>query len=526
MSLVIIDEIRVPRRHLFANSTVLAAYPDGTSAASPLFRPPRAPPRSSLHPSLRLMLLRNYLRSLPLLALGASAFMLHAADAPAPAATTLKDTFKNTFLVGVALNTAQFTDTDPRATALIAREFDSATAENAMKWDGLEPRNNEFDFEEADQFIAFCERHQLVVIGHNLCWHAQLPAWVSRPEPGQAALTRDVLLARVKNHVQTVARHFKGRVRGWDVVNEAINDGDGQLRSSVFLRVIGKEYLALAFKWAHEADPDAELYYNDYNLDADDKKRAAALDLVKYLREQGAPIHGIGLQGHYNLTTPTAAKIDETIQLFADLGLKVHITELDVEVKRDAAITGAVGATTGGTGPGANAAPAARPSAPPRPRFFPTLDAMKDKLALTDAQLASIKPLLEKATADLDAAIAAREFHRIGEIRGDTSDAIRSLLPEAQRKPFDQLMKMRGGFPPGPPPPPLSAEDQQALAQRYGEIFDVFMKHRAVIARVTFWGLRDADSWRRQSRPLIFGDDFERKPAYDAILASAKKAGL
>jgi endo-1,4-beta-xylanase len=437
-----------------------------------------------------------------------------AAYAPvAPASTTLKGTFKDAFLVGVALNAAQFSDSDARTTELIAKEFNCATAENAMKWESLEPKNGQFRFTEADRFIAFCRRHDLVVIGHNLCWHAQLPRWVSKPDAGQEKLTREVLLARLKNHIFTVAGHFKGQVRGWDVVNEAINDGDGQYRDSVFYRVIGKEYLALAFKWAHEADPDAELYYNDYNLDADDAKRARAIELVKYLREQGAPIHGIGLQGHYNLTTPTAAKIDETIQMFAALGLKVMITELDVEAIRDGQVTGAVGAVTGGHRP--------------PPRFFPTMDVMKSKLTLTEAQAAKIDAIIASATADISAAITAREFHRIREIREDSSELIEKLLSPAQQPLFTDLMSLPlGGAPMGPPPPPLTAQEQHDLAQRYGEIFDVFMKHRASITRVTFWGLSDRESWRRQSQPLLFDFEHHRKPAYDAVIASAHKAGL
>jgi endo-1,4-beta-xylanase len=427
----------------------------------------------------------------------------------APESATLKDTFKDAFLVGVALNARQFGDTDAKTTALIAQQFNSATAENDMKWEHLEPKPGDFQFDAADKFIDFCNRHDLVVIGHNLCWHNQLPEWVSQPDPGQETLTRDVLLARLKHHITTVAAHFKGKVRGWDVVNEAINDGDGQYRDSVFYRIIGKEYLALAFKWAHEADPEAELYYNDYNLDADDAKRARAIELIKYLRDQGARVDGIGLQGHYNLTNPSTAKIDETIQMFADLGLKVMITELDVEVVRNERVSGAVGANTNGN---------AR-----RPRFFPEMEEMKTKLSLTDAQLAEITPIIEGASADLRTAITARKFPRIREIRTATIDAITKILNEPQRQPFEELMRLALI---GPPPTPLTPEQQRALAQRYGEIFDVFLKHRQSITRVTFWGLRDSESWRRRGSPLLFDGDSQRKPAYDAVIASAKKAGL
>jgi GH35 family endo-1,4-beta-xylanase len=434
----------------------------------------------------------------------------------APASATLKDTFKDAFLIGVALNPRQFGDTDAQTTAFITREFNSATAENDMKWEHLEPKNNEFNFGPADKFIDFCQRHDLVVIGHNLCWHAQLPSWVSKPDPGQEKLTKEVLLARLKNHIMTAAAHFKGRVLGWDVVNEAIADGTGEYRNSVFYRLIGPEYLVLAFKWAHEADPHAELYYNDYNLDADDKKRAKAIELVKYLRAEGAQIDGIGLQGHYNLTTPTAAKIDETIQMFADLGLKVMITELDVEAIHDRRVSGAVDANTNNNDGNRR----------PRFQFFPTADELKTKLHLTDAEIAPLTPLFDRATKDIQAAIAETEFSRIREIRTDTLAAATKLLPEARRAAFTEMTRTPPWERRGPPPKPLTPEQQRELAQRYGEIFDVFVKHRDAITRVTFWGLRDADSWRRRNQPLLFDDNFQRKPAYDAVIASAKKAGL
>lgn len=436
----------------------------------------------------------------------------------APASATLKGTFKNAFLVGVALNARQFGGSDPQATAFIESQFNCATAENAMKWEALEPENNHFNFKEADQFIDFCHEHALTVIGHNLCWHSQLPSWVSKPEAGQEKLTKEVLLARLKNHITTVAAHFKGKVLGWDVVNEALADNTGEYRNSIFYRVIGKEFLALAFKWAHEADPAAELYYNDYNLDADNAKRARAIELVKYLREQGAQIDGIGMQGHYNLTTPSADKIDETIRMFAALNLKVMITELDVQVTADTHITGAVGAATGNSANGPEAW---------RSRFFPTIELVKSKLNPTGAQLAQITPIVDQTAKEIGAAISSGEFSHIREIRTASADAIGKVLTPAQQATFAEMMIMpAGGAPVGPPPPPLTPAEQQALAKRYGEIFDVFVKNRSSITRVTFWGVRDSESWRRRSSPLLFDDHYQRKPAYDAVIAAGEKAGL
>ncbi|HEY9153805.1 MAG TPA: endo-1,4-beta-xylanase [Opitutaceae bacterium] len=429
----------------------------------------------------------------------------------APASVSLKEVYGKYFLVGTALNARQYGDTEPAVTALVAREFNCATAENDMKWEVVEPKPNSFRFGPGDKFVDYCQRNGLTVIGHNLCWHSQLPSWVSKPEAGQATLTKEVLLARLKNHVQSVAAHYKGKVRGWDVVNEAINDGNGEYRNSVFYRVIGKEYLALAFKWAHEADPSAELYYNDYNLDADDAKRDRAVELVKYLREQGAHIDGIGLQGHYNLITPTAAKIDETITLFAKLGLKVMITELDVEAIRDAHVSGAVDAKTGKRA---------------LPKFFPEISVLKQKIGLTDTQAAQIEPLFAKAQEEIASAIAAKEFHRISEIREATGDAAEKHLDAKQRGAFEELLAGPiGGRPVGPPPPPLTPVQQHDLAQRYADIFKVFLKDRKVIERVTFWGVDDGESWRRQSSPLLFDDKLQRKPAYDAVIAVAADAG-
>jgi len=452
----------------------------------------------------------------------------------APVSITLKDAFKDIFYVGVALNPGQFSGTNAQGAALVAREFNCITAENAMKWDALEPQNGQFRFEQADQFVEFGLKNNMFIIGHNLCWHSQLPAWVSQPEPGETALTKEVLMARLKRHIMTVAGHYKGKVKGWDVVNEAINDGEGDYRQSVFYRVIGKEFLAMAFKWAHEADPDAELYYNDYNLDANDKKRATAIELVKYLREQGAVIHGIGMQCHYNMEGPSIAKIDETIGRFAELGLKIHVTELDVRANAgaNAVLTGAVGAAAGG----ANGAPPAQGARGPGPgggrggrgpitpgRLFPPLDVVKTALLLTDAQAASVASLLDADAQTIEA--AGGDQQKLIEARNATVAAIRKLLDDSQQSRFTLLLNppAGGGRAPAGPPPPLTEAQQQALARRYGEIFEVFLKHKAV-ARVTFWGLRDADSWRRQNSPLIFNDAYDRKPAYDAIIAAVATA--
>ncbi len=431
--------------------------------------------------------------------------LLAVAGAGAAESLPLRTAFKHDFLIGTAVRPNQVNGQTEPAAALILREFNSITPENVMKMGPLHPRPgngaDSYDFAGADAVVDFAAQHGLKMIGHTLCWHSQMPRWMGEPEPGQTELTKDVLKARLRDHIMTVAGRYKGRIHGWDVVNEAIEDGAGEYRQSVFYRVLGKEYLALAFKWAAEADPSAELYYNDYNLDANDRKRATALELVSYLRSQGCRIDGIGLQGHYNLTTPTLAKIDETIGLFAALGLKVHITELDVTAIRGSSVSGAVGF-----------APGQRP--------FPDIEQLKGRLDLTEAQVAALTPLVVATTQAIQEAAAGSDFQKVGQLRTAGATAIREKLTEAQVPIFNGLVAPpNAGRGRGGPVAPLSAEDARAQAQRYADIFRVFLKHRDAIERVTFWGLRDTDSWRRQFHPLIFDDAYGRKPAYDAILS-------
>jgi endo-1,4-beta-xylanase len=169
----------------------------------------------------------------------------------------------------------------------------------------------------------------MFIVGHTLVWHNQTPAWVFRgPDGGPAS--RDSLLARMRTHIQAVVGRYAGRIRGWDVVNEAV-DEDGTLRQTPWLRIIGPDYIALAFRYAHEADPRAELYYNDYSLEQP-AKRAGAVRLIRSLLEQGVPVTAVGMQGHHKLDWPTYAAEDSTIDAFAALGVKVAITELVVDV--------------------------------------------------------------------------------------------------------------------------------------------------------------------------------------------------
>jgi endo-1,4-beta-xylanase len=231
--------------------------------------------------------------------------------------------------MGVALNTRQIEGLDTAATAVVEKHFNSIVAENCMKSMYLQPVENEFFFDEADQFVAYGERNKMHMVGHTLIWHSQVPAWFFTDENGNE-VTREVLIERMKSHISTVVGRYKGRIHGWDVVNEAIED-DGQWRNSKFYRIIGEEFVEIAFRAAAAADPDAELYYNDFNM-AKEGKRNAVVAMVKKLQEKGVKIDGIGMQGHMLMDAPTLEDFEASIAAFAGLGVKVMITEMDISV--------------------------------------------------------------------------------------------------------------------------------------------------------------------------------------------------
>ena len=243
----------------------------------------------------------------------------------------LKTVFKEQFLIGAALNPSQFSESNAVEAALVKQQFSSITPENVLKWERVHPEPGRYDFTNGDCFVEFGERHGMFTIGHTLVWHSQTPDWVFKDATGKA-LTRDALLARMREHIFTVVGRYKGRIKGWDVVNEAIEE-NGSLRKSPWRQIIGDDFIEKAFQFAHEADPNAELYYNDYGLESS-KKRAGAITLVKKLQAKGIKITGVGVQGHYQLASdsPSAGEFSRTITDFADLGIKVMITELDVDV--------------------------------------------------------------------------------------------------------------------------------------------------------------------------------------------------
>ncbi|MDR1169907.1 MAG: endo-1,4-beta-xylanase, partial [Prevotellaceae bacterium] len=184
-----------------------------------------------------------------------------------------------------------------------------------------------FFFDDADRFVEFGEKNSMYITGHTLIWHSQTPRWFFKDENGND-VSREVLIERMKKHIHTVVGQYKGRIKGWDVVNEAILDSGGW-RDSKFYQIIGEEFIQLAFQFAHEADPDAELYYNDYSM-ALEGRRNGVVKMVKSLQEQGVRIDGIGMQGHTGMDSPSIENFEKSIIAFSGLGVKVMITELDL----------------------------------------------------------------------------------------------------------------------------------------------------------------------------------------------------
>jgi endo-1,4-beta-xylanase len=251
------------------------------------------------------------------------------ARAQAPDPTTLKEAFRGAFVIGVAMDADQITGKDARADAIILQQFNSISPENILKWEVVHPRPGVFDFTMADKYVEFGLKNHMFIVGHNLCWHSQTPAWVFKDDKGDP-ITREALLQRLHDHIQTVVGRYKGKINGWDVVNEALNE-DGTLRQSPWMKIIGEDYILKAFQYAHEADPNAQLNYNDYNLETP-AKRKGAVALVKKLQAAGIPIAVVGSQGHLHLDTPSIADEDATITELAATGVKVAITELDIDV--------------------------------------------------------------------------------------------------------------------------------------------------------------------------------------------------
>ena len=365
-------------------------------------------------------------------------------------APTLKSAFKNDFKIGVAVNENQFTYKDTNGVALITQHFNATTPENVMKWEVIHPNavTNAYNFGPADAYVDFGEKHHMFIVGHTLVWHNQTPRWVFRDANGRLlnrtnAADRALLLQRMHDHIETVVGRYKGRVKVWDVVNEALNDSSNVndtnilRRQSPWVRILGTDFIVKGFQYAHEADPNAILRYNDYSIE-NPAKRARLIALIKYLQSQNVPVMAIGSQTHANLTWPSPDLEDSFLTDVSKLGLQIHITELDVN--------GSV-----------------------RGQRIQTADINQNADETENAQNAARRN--EQASGG-----------------GQVSDA------------------------------------DQKLAQQYANLFTEFLKHRDAVKLVTFWGVTDADSWRRNGNPLLFNGNWQPKPAFYAVINTAKNS--
>ena len=248
----------------------------------------------------------------------------------------LKDAYKDYFMIGVAVNNRNVTD--EAQMALIRREFNSITAENAMKPQPTEPNYGEFNWEDADRIADFCRQNGIKLRGHTLMWHSQVGRWMYMDDAGNL-LPKEQFYANMKHHIEAVVNRYKDVVYAWDVVNEAVADspvraGQSPMRQSPMFQIAGEEFIYKAFEYAHEADPDALLFYNDYN-DSEPGKSQRIYELVKRMKDAGVPVDGIGMQGHYNIYGPTAEEVDAAIEKYKTVVKHIHITELDIRVNED-----------------------------------------------------------------------------------------------------------------------------------------------------------------------------------------------
>lgn len=241
--------------------------------------------------------------------------------------SSLKSVLQDKFLIGVAINTRQSSGQDTCAVKVIKQHFNSIVAENCMKCQTIHPEENRYDFSQSDEFVKFGEDNDMAVIGHCLIWHSQLAPWFCVDGKGNN-VSPEILKQRMKDHITTIVSRYKGRIKGWDVVNEAIED-DGTWRKSPFYDILGEEFILLAFEYAHEADPDVELYYNDYAM-SKPEKREAAIKLIKMLQDRGLRIDAVGMQGHMGTDNPDFDEFEKSIIAYSSNNVNVMITEWDM----------------------------------------------------------------------------------------------------------------------------------------------------------------------------------------------------
>lgn len=245
------------------------------------------------------------------------------------AQNTLAEAARGKFLVGVAVNTQQVDGIKPKESELISKEFNAIVAENCMKPEYIHPEEKKYNWTDADKFVAFGEKNKQVITGHCLIWHSQIGKWFFVDDKGKD-VTHEVLKERMRQHIITIMRHYKGRVKGWDVVNEAFED-DGSYRNSKFYQILGKDFIRYAFQFANEADPEAELYYNDYNVETP-AKCDAIVKLVKELKAAGVRIDAVGSQAHMHMDSPGLDNTEDSFRKLKAAGVKILITEWDISI--------------------------------------------------------------------------------------------------------------------------------------------------------------------------------------------------
>lgn len=252
---------------------------------------------------------------------------LHAAE-KAAAATGLKEAYKDDFLIGAALSVSIIKQQDPKLVALINKDFNSITPENCQKWGEIRNEDGSWKWQDSDAIVDFAGKNKLHMVGHTLGWHSQIPESVFKNKDG-SYISKDALAKKQQEHITTLVDRYKGKIHAWDVVNEAVGD-DNKMRDSHWYKIMGDDFLVNAFNLAHETDPKAHLMYNDYNNERKDK-RQATVDMIKRLQKRSVPIHGLGMQAHIGLGT-NMQDFEDSILAYSALGLKVHLTELDIDV--------------------------------------------------------------------------------------------------------------------------------------------------------------------------------------------------
>lgn len=258
-------------------------------------------------------------------------FALWSITAWANTPAILKEAYRDAFRMGTAVNRAIVSGSDRASQEIVLTQFNAITVENEMKAETVNPQEGVYNFGPADEMVKFAEKHDLFIVGHTLVWHNQTPAWFFQDANGNPR-TRQAQIERMRSYIQAVAGRYAGRVDAWDVVNEVI-DNDGSYRPTVWVERIGSgdDLVKLAFKFASEYAPDTELYYNDFNAWRP-AKRDGIVRMVKMLQSEGIRIDGVGIQGHWGLNYPKTEYIQAAIDAYASLGIKVMITELDVDV--------------------------------------------------------------------------------------------------------------------------------------------------------------------------------------------------